>query len=117
MKNKSVFLLVFVTLFGCHQNEQKKNIYPNNSSQTKTDSSQTKKKNHADSLFAGRDTLMLNLKIDSADQHITIPVKVSNGNEIFASLSSNDKKCEYPHQPNWPARQHFRWPFWKRLSL
>jgi hypothetical protein len=93
MKNKSVFLLVFVTLFGCHQNEQKKNIYPNNSSQTKTDSSQTKKKNHADSLFAGRDTLMLNLKIDSADQHITIPVKVSNGNEIFASLSSNDKNA------------------------
>lgn len=93
MKNKSVFLLVFVALCACHQNAQKKNIDEKKSHELKKDSSETQLKKQRHLLFPKSDTLVLNLKIDSADQHLTIPLTISNGNEIFASLSSSDKNA------------------------
>jgi hypothetical protein len=33
------------------------------------------------------------LTIDSANQHITVPLKIASGKELFASLSSEDKNA------------------------
>ena len=39
------------------------------------------------------DTLILKLKMDSANDHLTIPLAISSGKELFAALSSDDKNA------------------------
>lgn len=40
-----------------------------------------------------KDTLLFNLKMDSANQHVTVTINITSGNKIFASLSSKDKNA------------------------
>ena len=44
-------------------------------------------------LYPGSDTLLVNLKMDSFNKHLSVPVYVSSGRELFASLSSEDSKA------------------------
>ena len=104
MKNLlCIFTLSFIILFGCKQ----KSINYQETSETKTEN------NHQDStflqtilpppdskdspsnhtLFPGGDTLSLRLEMSNKKKHIEISINISSGKELFATLSSNDKKA------------------------
>ena len=93
MKKKVVLLLIFSAFFSCDQNNNQATDQPLPS--TKDDSSKIEKQ--ADSaariLLAGEDTLVFKLKMDSANQHITVPLKINSGDTLFATLHSKDKKA------------------------
>jgi hypothetical protein len=93
MKNKVFLLLIFSAFFSCDQNKNQASDHPLPS--TKNDSLKIEKQ--ADStariLLAGKDTLVFKLKIDSANQHITVPLKINSGDTLFATLYSKDKKA------------------------
>lgn len=96
MKNKLLCLIIFTALLSCNQNEKNKTIadilppIKNDSVKTsaKADNNSTKKK-----LSPGEDTLVFNLKMNSTNRYVTIPVSISAGNNLMATLSSDDKKA------------------------
>ena len=96
MKIKLVFLLIFSIFLSCNQNENKKtsgqNLNPAN-----TDFLQNERKADADSaksiLSSEKDVLVFQLKIDSANQHVTVPISVTTGDTLFATLTSKDDKA------------------------
>ena len=96
MKDKLIFLLIFFPVFSCHQSEQKKISDENYLLDVKTDSI-TKREMPKDtltkSISALSDTMVLKLKIDNASKQLIIPLKITSGKELFASLSSNDQKA------------------------
>lgn len=95
MKNKMILFLFSFVLFACNQNENKAN--ENKTTQSKSDSllkeSITKRDSLSRVLSVHTDTLTLKLKMDSANEQVTVPVTISSGKELFASLSSADKKA------------------------
>ena len=96
MKNKFLFLLMFSIFLSCNQNENQKTsgqpVNPVNS-----DSLQSEIKPNNDSaknrLSPGKDTLVFNLKMDSANQHVIVPVSITIGDSLFATLISRDNKA------------------------
>ncbi|MEO5908879.1 MAG: hypothetical protein ABIR50_00370 [Ginsengibacter sp.] len=96
MKNKIIFFTIFICLISCQQNEQKKTLddpliaIENDS--VKTESIPPNNSLPKD-LSPLSDTLMLKLKMDSATSHLTIPVLITSGKELFAALSSDDKNA------------------------
>lgn len=98
MKNRITLLAVFICLFSCNQREEKHLSGDNALLYIKPDSLKAQKEKRKDTLlqktlYPGSDTLFFNLKMDSINKHLTIPVSISSGKELFATLSSNDKKA------------------------
>jgi len=90
MKSLIAFLLV-ASLTACNQQDHQST----KAAFTQTDSTQTGNPQPADTLprsLSPGDTLFFNLTIDTGN-HVTVPIKISVGKELFASLSSNDKKA------------------------
>lgn len=95
MKNKFSLLIIFTALLSCNQGEKNKTIEdhlpPIKNDSVKlpgTDNDSVKK-----SLSPGEDTLAFSLKMDSANQHVTVPLNISGGDTLFAILSPDDKKA------------------------
>lgn len=95
MKNKIFFFIILISLFSCNQNNEKNISESNNLLSVKNDSSKSETKIVNDTVPKGlsvlSDTLVLKLAMDSANDHLIIPLKISSGKELFASLSSEDK--------------------------
>ena len=90
MKSLIAFLLV-ASMIACNQQDHQsvKTAF------TPTDSIKTGSPQPADTLprsLSPGDTLFFNLTIDTGN-HVTVPIKISVGKELFASLSSDDKKA------------------------
>jgi hypothetical protein len=89
MKSFIAFLLSF-SLFACNEQDQSaKTTF------TQTDSINTGNPQVADTLqksLSPGDTLFFKLTMDTGN-HVTVPIKISAGKELFASLSSEDKKA------------------------
>lgn len=96
MKQKMIFCLILISLIACNQGENK-NISKDNLADIKKDSAKKEAGFVNDTLpkklSANSDTLILKLKMDSANMHVSIPVSILSGKELFASLSSDDKKA------------------------
>lgn len=96
MKNKFGFLLIFTALFSCNQGEKNKTI-DDYLPPIKNDSVKISPKALDDSLnkvlSPEEGTLIFNLKMDSNNQHVAVPVSISHGDTLFATLSSNDKNA------------------------
>lgn len=96
MKNKLLFLFIFLFFLSCNQEEKKQTI-ADPLFIIKNDSAESVKQINSDSvvnfLSPQKDTLLFNLKMDSANQHVTVAVNLTSGNELFASLGSKDKNA------------------------
>lgn len=83
--------LLLFSLFACNQQD-----HPSaKTAFTQTDSVKTGNPHAADTLpksLAPGDTLFFKLAMDTGN-HVTVPIKISAGKELFASLSSEDKKA------------------------
>lgn len=94
MKNKIIFFAISICLISCHQKEQATTLYDPLVA-IENDSVKTEKEILQDTLPKGlsdlSDTLIMKLKMDSATDHLTIPLAITSGNELFAALSSDDK--------------------------
>ena len=100
MKSFISFLLLF-SFFSCNQQDHQSA----KTAVTQTDSIKTGNPQPADTLpksLSPGDTLFFKLAMDTGN-HVTVPIKISAGKELFASLSSDDKKAnirvsqvEYP---------------------
>lgn len=96
MKSKLLLLIISTAFLSCNQDEKNKTIddylppIKNNSAKivAKANYDSIKK-----SLSPGEDTLFFNLKMNNANQHVTVPISISGGDTLLASLSSNDKKA------------------------
>lgn len=90
MKNFLVFL-IFISLLACNQRDHsstKTAITVDDSVKNETIIPTDTLSN---ALFPGKDTLIIKLEMDTG--HITIPIKISSGKELFVSLFSDDKKA------------------------
>ena len=94
MKNKFIYFFMLLALFSCNQNEKQ-----NNSDQLlpAINSDTLPKQGDVDSvknfLSPGKDTLVFNLKMDSANQHLTVPITILAGDTLYANLASKDNKA------------------------
>ncbi|HEY5392983.1 MAG TPA: hypothetical protein VIJ57_12745 [Hanamia sp.] len=96
VKIKSLFIVILFSGMSCHQADQK--IVTNDSVvNNKPDSikNETPKVNDTlnQSLSPGSDTLVFHLRMDTINQHLKIPIQISSGKELNASLFSEDKKA------------------------
>ena len=90
MKSLIAFLLV-ASLIACNQQDHQSA----KAAFAQTDSIKTGKPQPADTLprsLSPGDTLLFKLAMDTGN-HVTVPIKISAGKELFASLSSDDKKA------------------------
>ena len=90
MKSLIAFLLA-ASLIACNQQDHQSA----KAAFTQTDSTKTGKPQPADTLprsLSPGDTLLFKLAMDTGN-HVTVPIKISAGKELFASLSSDDKKA------------------------
>jgi hypothetical protein len=88
---KLIAFLIFICLISCNQQNNKtanKEIMPVDSLVSEN---QKPKDNLPKTLFP-KDTLFFNLKMDT-DNPVVVPLKISSGKELFAALSSDDKKA------------------------
>jgi hypothetical protein len=90
MKSLIAFLLV-ASLIACNQQDHQSA----KAAFAQTDSIKTGKPQSPDTLprsLSPGDTLLFKLAMDTGN-HVTVPIKISAGKELFASLSSDDKKA------------------------
>lgn len=96
MQKKKLFFLILISFAACNQTENK-NISEADSTSIKKDSVKKDTGSVNDTLpkilSANSDTVVFKLKMDSANKHLSIPVTISSGKELFASLYSDDKKA------------------------
>ena len=94
MKKSLSLIIVFAFLISCNQADHSQK---SDSSIEEKDSSKSvseiKSDTSINTLSPEKDTLVFNLKMDSANQHVTVPIKILKGSELFASLTSPDKKA------------------------
>ena len=94
MKNTIFFIVIFFCFIGCSQQGEKMKT-DSLLDTIASDSMNNKIENSRNilsekSLFAGSDTLTFNLKMDSLNQNITVPVYVSSEGKIGAAVYSSD---------------------------
>jgi hypothetical protein len=120
MKNKITLFAMFICLMSCHQNEQKEALQ-DSVTPAKNDSTKTETKAVNDtfpkSISALSDTLIIKLKMDSANDHLTIPLTITSGKELFASLSSEDKNANIRISQIALPDSTFDGPFGKNLDF
>jgi len=92
MKNKLIYSFTVLILFSCHQNENKDNsnqprpaIHP--------EELPAQSDNSVKFLSPQKDTLILNLTLDSANQHLAVPIRILAGDTLYANLASKDSKA------------------------
>ena len=96
MKKRVLCLFTFVFILSCNQEEKNKTIsdplvpIKNDSVNSVTKTNKDSAKNY---LSPQKDTLLFNLKMDSANQHVEVAINITSGKELFASLSSKDKNA------------------------
>ena len=94
MKNTIFFIVIFFCFTGCSQQGEKMktdsllDTIASDSMNNKIEKSRNILSEK--SLFAGSDTLTFNLKMDSLNQNITVPVYVSSEGKIGAAVYSSD---------------------------
>jgi hypothetical protein len=98
MKNKTILLPFFILIIGCNQqNDESKNRNESIKNEIRKDFSKDKTgktgNNFQHTLYPKNDAITFRLNMDSADRYLIIPVKISSGKELFARLSSKDKKA------------------------
>ena len=96
MKNNLLLLLILSVFLGCNQNENQK-VIDQPVTGIKNDTLQNEKKFNVDSaksiLSPGKDTLVFDLKMDSENQHVIVPISITAGDTLFATLTSKDNKA------------------------
>lgn len=96
MKNRLLLLFSFSVFLSCNQNDNQKTL-AQPLALIKNDSLKIEKHFTIDSakriLSPAKDTLVFKLKMDSANQHITVPISITAGDSLFAILHSQDKKA------------------------
>lgn len=95
MKNKITMPLFLFVLLACNQNQNtsKQTMSTPSKSDSLLKEAVTKKDSLSKVLSVHTDTLILKLKMDSANQHVTVPITISSGKDLFATLSSSDKNA------------------------
>jgi len=94
MKNKFIYFFMLLAFFSCRQNEKQDNsdqLLPAINSDTLPKPGDVDSVKN--SLSPGKDTLFFNLKMDSANQHLTVPIRILAGDTLYASLASKDNKA------------------------
>lgn len=115
MKNTFIYCFTVLILFSCHQNENKDNSdkpLPAMHSEelpARIDDS-------ANSLSPQKDTLVFNLKLDSANQHLTVPIRILAGDTLYANLASNDSKANIRISQVGLPDSTFDGPFGKKIN-
>lgn len=96
MKTKLLLLSIFSVFLSCNQNGNQKTLDQPLAS-IKNDSLKIERHSTIDSdkniLSPAKDTLVFKLKMDSANQHVTVPISITAGDSLFAILHSQDKKA------------------------
>lgn len=93
MKDFLQIILLYSLLCGCSEQNKSGTRDASDSIRTEVvniDTSKSEKTLTRKSLFGASDTLLFNLKMDSAGQKITVPVNISSGDKIYANLFSAD---------------------------
>lgn len=97
MKNKMIILIsAIIFVISCHQQNDPKPVSGIAANPIEKDSVTkeiTKDSLPQKALFPGSDTLFFKLKMDSLNKHVTVPVLISSGEKLFASLLSDDTKA------------------------
>ena len=94
MKNKFIYFFILLAIFGCSQNERENSsdqLLPAINSDTLPKQSDVDSVKN--SLSPGKDTLVFNLKMDTANQHIVVPVRILAGDILYANLASKDNRA------------------------
>jgi hypothetical protein len=118
MKKTLQIIFIFCLLAGCdegNKSDSEKSLDSIRTEVVDIDTSSSEKTLSRKSLFGASDTLLFNLKMDSATQVITVPVKISSGDKIFASVSAADSTANLRiNQVGFPDN-HFDGPFGKDI--
>lgn len=88
---RSIAFLLLISLFACNQQEHSST----KEAFSETDSIKSDNPKPLDTLpksLSPADTFFFRLAMDTGN-HVTVPIKISAGKELFASLSSDDKKA------------------------
>ena len=97
MENKIFFIVIFCFLISCtDQNKAVKGKMTEDTiaiDSTKKESIKFRNILAEKSLFTGSDTLFFNLKMDSSNQNISVPIHVYTGKKIGAAVYSSDEKA------------------------
>ena len=95
-KIRIFFIIILFSGMSCHQADQK---IISTDSLVNNKPGSIKNETHIaldtlnKSLSPGSDTLVFHLRMDTINQHLKIPVKISSGEQLNASLFSDDKKA------------------------
>ena len=96
VKIQSLFIVVLFSGMSCQQAHQKK-LTTDSLVKRKPDSIKNKsnkaKGSLNQSLSPGSDTLVFHLRMDTINQHLEIPVQISSGKQLNATLFSDDKRA------------------------
>jgi hypothetical protein len=118
MKNKITLFAIFICLISCHQKEQKETVQDSlltaNNDSAKT-GKKTPNNGRPHGLSALSDTLIINLKMDSANDQIIVPLAITSGKELYASVSSNDTNANIRVSQVEAPDSTFDGPFGKNL--
>jgi len=95
MRNTSILITFLLFLLSCNQQNDTKAIHQLSDSTEDTSKTEIIKQDTLPrgSLYPGSDTLVVDLKMDSLNNHLSVSVYISSGRELFASLSSEDRKA------------------------
>lgn len=119
MKDKIVLLFMLFAFVSCNQNNDRKE-FSKDLPTINTDSSKVENQANLDSsksiLSPGKDTLVLKLKMDSANQHVTVPINISGGDTLFAIVTSKDKKANIRISQVGLPNSTFDGPFGRKIG-
>ena len=115
MKNKFIYCSTLLILCSCHQNENKDNRdQPRPAIHTEELTAQSD--DSANSLFPQKDTLVFNLTLDSANQHLTVLIRILAGDTLYANLASKDSKANIRISQLGFPDSTFDGPFGKKIN-
>jgi hypothetical protein len=119
LKINLLFLFTLAFFLSCNYAGKSKTrpdaLLPINNDSAKT-FTKTKNESAKRYLSPEKDTLRFNLKMDSANQHVTVAIDIISGKELFASLSSKDKNANIRISQIGLPDSTFDGPFGKTLD-
>lgn len=96
VKIRFFFITILFSAISCHQADQKiisSDSLVNNKPVSIKDETHKALDTLNRSLSPGSDTLVFHLRMDTINQHLKIPVQISSGKQLNASLFSDDKRA------------------------